>query len=625
MFVRTGSASTGFSAGLNVNGLNFIRVPSGGSTLGLTTALNTQARSWFFACRGTGASTYTYLIQATVYQSDSIYYESVSGNPILLEGPNSVNFSVGGYVSAAEQSVPSVFSFVVSAVTASSNVFTYDGQIRATPSEFNTIANAFNTGNITYSFGNGGFDFMEILFYSNDLLPKHRQQVEGYLGWKWGVKTSFPTTHPYYLNPPAIRLFKPSDLTSNVLWIDPSDLSTLTFRSGTSNVTYMADKSLNGYTGITSGTVPLCNSVIGGLPALYYASVYTNYISVSVSLPITSSNLSIFAVSVQSNYGSQSAAGRLLSFGSNGQYDFNSNLYGFIGNQGNTNLSPYRNGWKTGLSLTAGQPYVTSTIFDGTNVTMTSYGVSYAGSNATSAAGGGSFYINTFIIGAEPAPDGNAAWYGYIGEIIVYDRTLLLGERQLVEGYLARKWGVNGYLTTNHVSYNFRPYIVAPPYDDYLLTTFYSNTGSGPDLSGPLNAGGNGVNWGAIIQRAQPLNPIYFGNNNGVVINGNSNYQALTTGYVYSGTTTTIQFQVNTDDGIYLTFNGVNLINKYFPQGSSQYTSSSVTLPAGYSPIRITWYDSGGGGDYRVYFSIGGGSYISNGSGYFYHLSTANF
>jgi hypothetical protein len=304
-------------------------------------------------------------------------------------------------------------------------------------------------------------EFGEIIIYDKVLTTEQVQAVEGYLARKWGLISSLPVTHPYYSYPPAIRLFKPSDLTSNVLWIDPSDASTLTFRSGTSNVTYMADKSSNAYTGIANGTVPLCNSVIGGLPALYYTSLYTNYIGISVT-PITSSTLSIFAVSVQSNSGGQSAAGRLLSFGSNGQYDFNTNYYGFVGNNGNTNLSPYRNGWKTGLALTAGQPYVSSTIYDGTNVTITSYGVSFVGSNATSSAGGGSFYINTFIIGAEPAPDGNAAWYGYIGEIIVYNRTLVPSERQLVEGYLARKWGLSSYLTTNHVSYKFRPYTLYP-------------------------------------------------------------------------------------------------------------------------------------------------------------------
>ena len=37
----------------------------------------------------------------------------------------------------------------------------------------------------------------EILVYSNALTTSQRQQVEGYLAWKWGLQTSLPTTHPF--------------------------------------------------------------------------------------------------------------------------------------------------------------------------------------------------------------------------------------------------------------------------------------------------------------------------------------------------------------------------------------------------------------------------------------------
>jgi hypothetical protein len=30
------------------------------------------------------------------------------------------------------------------------------------------------------------------------LTTTQRQQVEGYLAWKWGLQTALPTTHPYY-------------------------------------------------------------------------------------------------------------------------------------------------------------------------------------------------------------------------------------------------------------------------------------------------------------------------------------------------------------------------------------------------------------------------------------------
>ena len=167
--------------------------------------------------------------------------------------------------------------------------------------------------------------------------------------------------------------------------------------------------------------------------------------------------------------------------------------------------------------------------------------------------------------------------------------------------------------------------VVAITYLNYLLTTFFANTGSIPDSSGPSGYGGNGTNWGAMIQAGQALNPILFGNNRGYYPNGYSNYSALTTGFVYSATTTTIVFRGVTDDGLIVNFNGTNVINQYQQQGATSYGSGTLTLPAGYTPIRITWYDTGGGGQYDIFITVGGGTETSDGIGYFYHTSTATY
>jgi hypothetical protein len=166
-----------------------------------------------------------------------------------------------------------------------------------------------------------------------------------------------------------------------------------------------------------------------------------------------------------------------------------------------------------------------------------------------------------------------------------------------------------------------------PPvsYANFLLTTFYSPTG-GPDRSGPPGTGGNGNDWGIMIQSAQALNPINFGNNNGYYPGGYGNYSAFTSGYVYAATTGTIQFYGITDDGLDIQYNGTAVIpGAYHPQGSTGYTSPVLTLPAGYTPIRIVWYDSGGGGDYRIYYSLNGGGFTNDGTGVFYHRIGATY
>ncbi len=60
--------------------------------------------------------------------------------------------------------------------------------------------------------GSGGTDgtlspyigyISEVIMYSNVLSDINRQQVEGYLAWKWGLQSSLQTTHPFRYFPPG--------------------------------------------------------------------------------------------------------------------------------------------------------------------------------------------------------------------------------------------------------------------------------------------------------------------------------------------------------------------------------------------------------------------------------------
>jgi hypothetical protein len=47
----------------------------------------------------------------------------------------------------------------------------------------------------------GAYDFLqfgEFLHFNKSFSTTERQQVEGYLAWKWGLNNSLPSTHPYY-------------------------------------------------------------------------------------------------------------------------------------------------------------------------------------------------------------------------------------------------------------------------------------------------------------------------------------------------------------------------------------------------------------------------------------------
>jgi hypothetical protein len=93
-------------------------------------------------------------------------------------------------------------------------------------------------------------------------------------------------------------------------------------------------------------------------------------------------------------------------------------------------------------------------------------------------------------------------------------------------------------------------------------------------------------------------------------------------GFIFSSGGGTIQFRIVTDDGFRLDFNGANAINQWQQQGATTYTSASLSLPAGYTPILMRWYDTGGGGAATMEYNINSAGYTSNGTNvYFYATS----
>ena len=48
-------------------------------------------------------------------------------------------------------------------------------------------------------------NIFEIIQYNSDLVQTARQQVEGYLAWKWGLQANLPANHPYKSSTPDIK------------------------------------------------------------------------------------------------------------------------------------------------------------------------------------------------------------------------------------------------------------------------------------------------------------------------------------------------------------------------------------------------------------------------------------
>ena len=84
--------------------------------------------------------------------------------------------------------------------TATVNGGTFAGPVsQSYSSGTTTVIGAYGVSNFAYYNGY----LYEILFYNSILTTSQRQQVEGYLAWKWGLRSSLPGGHPYINFPPS--------------------------------------------------------------------------------------------------------------------------------------------------------------------------------------------------------------------------------------------------------------------------------------------------------------------------------------------------------------------------------------------------------------------------------------
>jgi hypothetical protein len=195
---RTGSCTSG----ANVNGLNYIRCPAG-MDLGFTAALNTQPRSWFLVVRLitplTSGNFAGFVNQPGVSGQDAVvsaYIDATTNN--IGIGPSAIGIRVLANVPAATMS--NVFlTSIVNSTTAASNALTVNGT--ALTLTGSSAATGYRTASSTYMLGTDRYtttvDLMEVLFYYGAVTSNQRQQVEGYLAWKWGLQSTLPSSHPY--------------------------------------------------------------------------------------------------------------------------------------------------------------------------------------------------------------------------------------------------------------------------------------------------------------------------------------------------------------------------------------------------------------------------------------------
>ena len=126
-------------------------------------------------------------------------------------------------------------------------------------------------------------------------------------------------------------------------------------------------------------------------------------------------------------------------------------------------------------------------------------------------------------------------------------------------------------------------------YYDGLYATFYNITVTQPTL--PSSNGPGNTGWGRQLG-ATPLTQIYLNNASLYKYAAQDVYTGVQiAGYLYSPVATTTTFQTVTDDGIVVYFNGAKAIDSWTYHGATTDTSASLTVNAGYNPIRILFFN----------------------------------
>jgi hypothetical protein len=162
-----------------------------------------DTHSWFIVSKPSDLSGYPVFITYPVGSTWSYLIEYNNDGDIFW-GAGSGN----GWYRCFDANFDTATFSLISLVKTASNAFGmwkygtqiangFNGPNGAVASTTSMSGNMLMGGYFSTSFGMQG-DIAEIVCCSSALSTSERQNVEGYLAWKWGLQSQLPTDHPYY-------------------------------------------------------------------------------------------------------------------------------------------------------------------------------------------------------------------------------------------------------------------------------------------------------------------------------------------------------------------------------------------------------------------------------------------
>jgi hypothetical protein len=408
----------------------------------------------------TGNSPMTYAMVARVNSTSQIY---IRGNLTSGGGDGyggSLSFGISNNRTQPFLGINQVGTLVIGTATTSNThivIGSWDGtfgRIHDNGALTGTSAsNTLNQASATTSLDFANNELGEFMIFNRTLSESDRQVLESYFAQKWGLVGSTPSDHPARLAPALAPQFNPLLVGNCTLWLDAADQSTLTL-SG-SNVTQWNDKSGAGGNGTATNTPVLSRAVFGGRQSILFASnAYFSGATANTGTTLTSFavvQLTTLPSAVNQNM-------RILSLATPSNNDWDSDARVAAMNVNNftvqNTIGVYRSTaqWASATStVSSNTPYIVSSILNGSVATSHLNGTLGPRSLAST----GTFAITSYAVGNQCVPT-TEFLRGYLGEVLLFTSALTTTQRQQVEGYLARKWGLLTSLPSNH------PYRVTP-------------------------------------------------------------------------------------------------------------------------------------------------------------------
>ena len=273
----------------------------------------------------------------------------------------------------------------------------------------------------------------EIIVYFSELTTSQRQQVEGYLGHKWGLVAPSPTV--------------PLSVPGCQLWLDGADpAGTGTPPADGATVSTWVDKSGNGYNA-TAAPSRTAGTYSTSFRAVNFPNSTTGYITNYSAAPTNETMFVVF------NNPSPSGNNNIIIGGVSGARSLGAGYTAAgTGTVGNLNTQIV---WlaSTG-TYTAG-----TTVFTTSQFTPSSNSVSLNGGTFSTGGAPGFTAGRVTYLGVDAT---NPVYYyiGYAMEIIFYNSVLTTTQRQTIETYLAKKWGIGAStIPSSHPFYSLRPHL----------------------------------------------------------------------------------------------------------------------------------------------------------------------